>query len=227
MKKTFYLLLFVLFVSASLSKADDGIGLNRKDKPFIKELRDAERTKKGGLININCDIQLGLGISKTSFDLSTVDTSTQNLNSTSTKIGPTVGAILSVDLFGFGFTTGFQYSSKGFKTSSGNSFGANYFNLPLLFYFDTQIDKIIIDGNIGPYFGLLLSSEPSTVYKIKNFDFGLTGNVQGAYMFQKHLGVLLGVKYEYGGLNNLGNNDKVNKITSSTFYIYSGVKFIL
>jgi hypothetical protein len=62
---------------------------------------------------------------------------------------------------------------------------------------------------------------------VKNFDLGLTGNIQGAYMFQKHLGALLGVKYEYGGLNNLGNNEAIKSIKTSTFFIYSGIKFLL
>jgi hypothetical protein len=73
----------------------------------------------------------------------------------------------------------------------------------------------------------LLSQDDSPIYKVKNFDFGLTGNLQGAYMFQKLLGVLLGFKYEYGGLNNLGNNDAINSIRTSTFFIYSGIKFVL
>jgi hypothetical protein len=198
-----------------------------KDKPFFKEV---EKSRKKGLFNLNLDIQLGLGISNTSFDLNKYDSTTAYVSDPGTKLGPNIGAILSVDFFGYGFTSGVQYSSKGFETATNKTTALNYFNIPLLFYFDFQLDKVIIDGNVGPYFGLLLSqNDDSSVvpFKVKNFDLGLTGNIQGAYMFQKHLGALLGVKYEYGGLNNLGKNEAINSIKTSTFFIYSGIKFVL
>jgi len=197
-----------------------------KEKPWIKLFEKEEKSKKSGIFNLNLDIQLGVSISKTTFNFNTTDTN--HLSNTSTKVGPAAGLILSVDFLGFGFTTGLQYASKGFKQDNGNSVNMNYFNIPLLLYFDFNISKkVIIDGNIGPYFGLLMSSDESTVYKIKNFDFGLTGNLQGAYMFSNHIGSLLGVKYEYGGLNNLGNNESIKSIRTSTMFIYTGVKFVL
>jgi len=198
-----------------------------KDKPFFKEV---EKSRKKSLFNLNLDIQLGLGISNTSFDLNKYDSTTQYVKDPSTKLGPSVGAILSVDFLGFGFTSGLQYTSKGFETATNKTTALNYFNIPLLFYFDFRMDKVIIDGNIGPYFGLLLSQDDDSSvvpFKVKNFDLGLTGNIQGAYMFQKHLGALLGVKYEYGGLNNLGSNEAIKSIKTSTFFIYSGIKFVL
>jgi len=197
------------------------------DKPYFKEV---EKSRKKGLFNLNIDIQLGLGISNTIFDLNKNDSTTAYVNNPGTKLGPNIGAILSVDFFGYGFTSGVQYSSKGFETATNKTTTLNYFNIPLLFYFDFKIDNVIIDGNIGPYFGLLLSqNDDSSVvpFKVKNFDLGLTGNIQGAYMFQKYLGALLGVKYEYGGLNNLGSNEAIKSIKTSTFFIYSGIKFLL
>lgn len=199
----------------------------KETKPFSK---DAEKLlkKRNAIFNLDVDIQLGLGIANTNFDLNKTDSATQTLNSTSTKVGPSIGAIVSLDFLGFGFTSGFQYSNKGFETSTGDKSNLNYFNIPLLFYFDFNVgEKIRIDGNLGPYFGLLLSQDNNPLYKVKNFDFGLTGNLQGAYMFNRYIGVLLGAKYEYGGLNNLGNNENVKKITSSTINIYSGIKFEL
>lgn len=97
-----------------------------------------------------------------------------------------------------------------------------------MLYFDFDVtDNIRVDGNLGPYFGILLNTDDVEQYAIKNFDFGLTGNLQLAYMFNKYIGVLLGGKYEYGGLNNLGSNEYIKKTTTSTFNIYTGLKFEL
>ena len=193
--------------------------------------------KKSGLINLDVDIQLGLGIANTSNELNKVDPNTQSLQNTETKIGPSIGAIVNVDLIGFGFTTGFLYSSKGFKQNVDAIAGEqaetvtralNYLNIPLLIFVGFDINnKVLVDLNFGPYFGLLLSQDETTYYKVKNFDFGLTGDISGAYMFNKYMGALLGLKYEYGGINNLQSNEYIKKTTSSTFFIYSGLKFVL
>jgi hypothetical protein len=218
-----FLIVFVFTVLYPVNTFADG---RYKEKPWIKLFEKDEKSKKSGIFNLNLDIQLGATISKTTFNFNTTDTN--NLTNTTSKVGPSAGLILSVDFLGYGFTTGLQYSSKGFKQDNGDKFNMNYFNIPLLLYFDFNIGKkVIIDGNIGPYFGLLLSSDDSPVYKIKNFDFGLTGNLQGAYMFSNNIGSLLGVKYEYGGLNNLGNNESIKSIRTSTMFIYTGVKFVL
>ena len=228
-KKTF-LTVFIaaIFYSLIMLPADSFAGdNNNRVKPHFKE---AERllAKRNALFSLDLDIQTGLGIANTNFDLNNADTSTGDLSNTSTKIGPSIGATLSVNFFGYGFTTGMQYSNKGFETSAGDKTSLNYFNIPLLFYFDFSVgQKIRVDGNFGPYFGLLLSQDDNPLYSVKNFDLGLTGNLQLAYMFNKYLGVLLGGKYEYGGLNNLGNNEKIKKITTSTINIYTGLKIEL
>jgi hypothetical protein len=232
MRKLYLPFLFIFLFACLFQTSETNrifAGDKPKDKPFIKEI-ERLKMKKKGLFNLNIDVQLGLGISTTSFDLNKIDSATQNLNSTNTRLGPNFGAILSVDFLGYGFTSGLQYSSKGFETVSGQTTSLNYFNIPLLFYFDFQIDRTIIDGNFGPYFGLLLSQNNDAKVvpiEVKNFDFGLTGNIQGAYMFYKYIGALLGVKYEYGGLNNLGRNEAVKSVKTSTFFIYSGIKFVL
>jgi hypothetical protein len=204
---------------------------NPEEKPYFKEIKKL-KAKKSGIFNLNLDIQIGATIATTKFDLNTIDSTTANINNNSTKVGPSIGAILSFDFLGFGFTTGLQYSSKGFKTINGDNANLNFFNIPILFYFDFNVGKkVIIDGSFGPYVGLLMSSTndntPLPPYKIKNFDFGITGDIQGAYMFAKHLGSILGLKYEYGGINNLGNNLKINRTTTQTFFIYTGIKFVL
>jgi hypothetical protein len=66
---------------------------------------------------------------------------------------------------------------------------------------------------------------------MKNIDLGITAAMQGSYFFNQYLGVLLGVKYEQGGLNNLlkttGNNNYINSIKTTNWFIYSGMKFNL
>jgi hypothetical protein len=230
----FTVTLLALFVSSGFAGGNDDktrsiyeISYDKPVKLYMKEVKKHFR-KKNAIFNLDLDIQLGAAISKANFELNKVDSANNQLNTTTTKVGPTVGAILSLDFLGFGFTTGAQYSNKGFETSTGDKTNLNYFNIPLLVYFDFNVgQKIRIDGNLGPYFGLLLSDGNDPRYKVKNFDFGLTGNLQGAYMFNKYMGVLLGAKYEYGGLNNLGGNENFKKITTSTINIYSGIKFEL
>ncbi|MBZ0202890.1 MAG: PorT family protein [Ignavibacteria bacterium] len=210
-----------LFVAAGSFSGD-----KHNIKPHFKE---AEKllAKRNALFSLDVDVQLGVGISNTSFEFNKPDTN-GSLTSTSSKVGPAIGANLSLNFLGFGFTTGLLYANKGFETSTGTKTNLNYLNIPLLIYFDFNIGpKIRVDGNLGPYFGLLLSQDVNPLYKAKNFDLGLTGNLQFAYMFNKYMGVLLGGNYEYGGLNNLGSNETIKKITTSTIKIYTGMKFEL
>jgi hypothetical protein len=118
------------------------------------------------------------------------------------------------------------FASKGFQSSDGTNFNMNFFNIPLLFYFGFDVGKAIIEGNLGPYFGVLLSSDNSPVYAIKKYDFGVTGLVQCAYMLNDHIGPLLGIKYEYGGLNNLVSNESVKSARTQTMFIYTGAKIM-
>ena len=222
-----YLTLSLLFISFSVNKTL--AGEKSGDKPFLKKMEKL-RLKRGGLFNLKIDVKAGLSISNTSFDLNRNDSTTKDLGNSSSKLGPNIGATVTVDFLGYGFSSGLMYSSKGFETVSNQTTRFKYINIPLLFYFDFEISRVIIEGNFGPYFGLLLSQDNDASYvlfEVKNFDLGLTGDVNGAYMFQKHLGVLLGIKYEYGGLNNLGNNEAIKSIRTSTFFIYSGIKFVI
>lgn len=215
------------FSSQSLFAGDDG---NLSYKPFYK---GETQIKKGGIFNLSLDLQLGMTISKTKFNFNASDTNSAKVSGSSSKVGPSVGAFVSINLLGFGFTSGLVYSAKGFQTTSGENFNYHYINIPLLFYFNFDFGKVIIDGNVGPYFGLLLSQDEitsnptSNPYLLKNFDLGLTGNLQGTYMFAKHLGVLLGGRFEYGGLNNLISNELISSVSTQTFFIYTGMRFVL
>jgi len=237
MKKTglpakFFILIFILCFVSLAARAGDWEGrlrLNSKDNKTEKKLNETEKLlkKKNALFNLDVDVQVGLGMASTSIDVQKVDTNTQKLQSTDTRLGPTIGAIVNFDFLGFGFTTGIQYSAKGFETQQNIATNYNYINIPLLLYVGFESGKIRVDLQAGPYFGVLISQDESTVLTLKNFDFGLTGNISGAYMFNKYMGVLLGCKYEYGGLNNLASNEYISKVTSSTLFFYSGLKFEL
>lgn len=217
----FALVLTFALINSSLTSAGDNYN---SIKPHFKEAEKLLK-KRNALFSLDLDLQIGASFSKTTFEMNSQNDTLENSKS---KAGPLFGATLSLNLLGFGFTSGFQYNSKGFETSTGEKANLNYFNIPLLLYFDFDIgEKIRVDGNLGPYFGLLLNTDDVKQYAVKNFDFGLTGNLQLAYMFNKFMGVLFGGKYEYGGLNNLGRNEQIKKITTSTFNIYTGLKFEL
>jgi len=221
------MLLLCFAVTANTFAGDPYNRVNSKEKTIIKTEAEKLLKKRNALFSLDADLKLGVGIASTSFELNKPD-STGQLTSTSSKIGPTVGATLSLNFFGFGFTTGFQYGNKGYESGTGQKTNLNYFNIPLLLYFDFSVgDRVRVEGNLGPYFGLLMSQDENTLYKAKNFDLGLTGELQFAYMFNNNIGVLLGGNYEYGGLNNLSNNELVKKMTTSTMNIYTGLKFEL
>ncbi|MEO8513917.1 MAG: outer membrane beta-barrel protein [Ignavibacteria bacterium] len=226
--KTFYkqaviLLVMMCFISGSSFAGDKN---DYRSKPYFKEVKKL-LAKRNALFSLDADIKVGVGISNATFELNKPDTTGQ-INTTSSKVGPIAGATLSMNFLGFGFTTGFMFGNKGFKSESGDKTNLNYFNIPLLVNFDFNVgQKVRVEGNFGPYFGLLMSQDVNPAYKVKNFDFGLTAELQFAYMFNKYMGVLLGSNYEYGGLNNLGNNETVKKITTSTINIYTGLKFEL
>jgi len=226
-RNSFLVLILFCFAVTSSYAGDPYNRVNSKDsKPHFKE---AEKllAKRNKLFSLDADIKLGVGIAGTSFELNQPD-STGQLNSTTSKVGPSIGATLSLNFFGFGFTTGFAYGNKGFENQSGEKTNLNYFNIPLLLYFDFNVgQRVRVEGNLGPYFGLLMSQDANTLYKAKNFDLGLTAQLQFAYMFNKYMGVLLGGMYEYGGLNNLSNNELVKRMTTSTINIYTGLKFEL
>src|SRR5438876_12392716 len=111
MKKNIIVSVIFLFVFALsvFYPVNTFSGDRYKEKPWVKLFEKEEKSKKGGIFNLNLDIQLGVTISKTTFTFNTTDTN--HLTNTSTKVGPSAGLILSVDLLGFGFTTGLQYAS--------------------------------------------------------------------------------------------------------------------
>ncbi len=194
---------------------------------YNKQNKRNNRGSGNSLFGVNVDVIFGVGISNTTFDV--INDST-GLNNTNSKTGPNLGVNVNLRLAGFMLSTGFNYTSKGF-TANNSGYNANYFNIPLMFAYNFNISKVEIDLSAGPYVGILLSQDQSQYYKMKNIDLGIAGSLQGNYFFNNYIGMLLGVKYEQGGLNNLlqtgGANNYVSSIKTQNWFIYTGVKFAL
>ena len=220
-------LFIVLFFSGNILASGNG-----NDKPFFKDVENSRLNPGPRLFSFDLDLQVGLGIASSSFNLNKVDSNSKGLNNTGTKVGPSIGATVSLNLLGYGFSTGVLYTPKGFQTTSGTNFNLHYFVVPWLIYFNIDLNRIKINGNFGPYVGILLNkdaylSNNVNLFAPKNVDVGLSANVEGAYFFTKILGALLGVKYEYGGLNNLASTEYINSLHTSTIFVYTGLKIAI
>lgn len=204
----------------------------KKQQAEYEKMMNKQQSKQKGLgssfFGLNLDVILGMGFSNTQFD---VNGDTTGLSNSVAKSGPMIGVNVNVNLVGFAFSTGLNYSSKGFSTGSGENVNANYLNIPLMFSLGFEIGKVEMDVAAGPYLGILLSQEKSQYYELKNLDLGIAGKVQGSYFFNRFVGALLGVKYEHGGLNDMlnsnGLNNYVSSVKSRNWFIYSGIKFVL
>jgi outer membrane protein with beta-barrel domain len=250
MKKLTMLMLLTAMISLPLHAQNQNDSAKKESYNYYMKMRDSlmkaytdqnkeledrmngENENRHGLgsnlFSLKLDVIFGVGFSSTQFDL---NTDTSGLSNTESKKGPMVGANVTFGLLGFYLTTGFSYSSRGFKTSnSSNEFSANYFNIPLMFSYNFNIKKVEIDLSAGPYIGIRLSQDTSSVYQFKNIDIGIAGSLQGSYFFNRFMGAMVGVKYEHGGLNNLlettGQNN-ISSIKTRNLFIYSGVKFVL
>lgn len=219
----------IRFDSTYNSKMDSVMkSYSKQMDEYKKQTESNKRGLGSNFFGVNVDVIFGVGISNTNFEM---NTDTAGLSATSSKTGPNLGVNVNIMLAGFSFSTGFNYSSKGFTSNNSNVYSANYFNIPLMFAFNFNISKVEIDLSVGPYIGILLSQDQSQYYKMKNIDIGAAGSLQGNYFFNRFMGVLLGVKYEQGGLNNLlqtnEDNGNVSSIKTKYWFIYTGLKFAL
>jgi Outer membrane protein beta-barrel domain len=219
--------------TANYSKMRDSLMkvYTQQNKEYEKMMKKQESKKRGlgsSLFGVNLDVIFGAGFSNTEFD---VNGDTTGLSNATSKAGPMLGVNVNFNFVGFAFSTGFNYSSKGFSSGGPDQVNANYLNIPLMFAFNFDLGKVEMDIAAGPYVGILLSQEQSQYYTLKNIDLGITGNVQGSYFFNRFIGALIGVKYEHGGLNDMIDSQELNNYTSSVksrnWYIYSGIKFVL
>lgn len=193
----------------------------KMQKEYARKMEEQENMngQQNSLFGVRLDLILGYTSSNANYETNTNAGGVQ----TNIKNGAFGGANITLNLMGFSFTTGVSYSSKGFKTDNGNDYNMNYFNLPFLLSFNFNIGKVLIEPSFGPYVGIMLSGNNDSMYK--NIDIGALGSIQGSYMFQKHLGALVGFKYEYGGLNNLSKNS-TSDLHTKTWTLYSGLKIV-
>lgn len=203
----------------------------QQSKDYQKMMKKQKSKKKGlgsSFFGVNLDVIFGVGISNTQFDVNGDTTGLSNANS---KTGPMLGVNVNLNLLGFAFSTGFNYSSKGFASGSSSQVNANYLNIPLMFAFNLDVGKVEMDIAAGPYIGILMSQEKSEYYTLSNIDIGIVGTLQGAYFFNRFMGALLGVRYEHGGLNNMimqdNENSNVSSVKARNWFIYTGMKFVL
>ena len=137
-----------------------------------------------------------------------------------------------------GLYPGIQPSVSG-STGSGTSadtsaksgyLPANYLTIPLFLNIGGMVSEDVgLWFTGGPYMGFLMSQPSNTYGNIgyKNFDLGLDATLTANYVFLYPFSVIFGTTFKYGGLNNLMSSQSVEKITTSNFTFFSGVRFAL
>lgn len=245
MKKTIYLIIVLSFVMSPVLFAGDPddiktekydltvISKDRlmKDYPDVKKQYDI---KSGKPIDLYLDIQLGVG--STSANIS--DAMMNADYETNAKLGLTLGGLLHVKLFDIiSFTSGLSFQGKSFKfsppvadTAAINNFGPGekslsntYMNIPVYINIGGMItEKIGLTFCGGPYLGIRMNDDNYNGFGMKNFDLGLNGTLTGNYVIMYPFNVIAGVKFDFGGLNNLGSTAFIDNITTSNFTFFTG-----
>lgn len=241
----FALLLLSSFTSNAFSGDGDGIKLNNRvsnninlgknkfEKDYVIQKNFyAEKTGQNP-IAVYLDLELGYG--STSANITSNNTGASY--STASNGGINVGGLFYLRVADvWSFSTGLDFFNKKFEvtTTDTNIAALNrvqdvsnqYLNIPLYFNVGGMIsDKVGLTFMGGPYLGLLLSTNESAGLGYKNFDFGLAGTLTGNYVVAPLVSVILGTKFQYGGLNNLGSNNNVESIHTTNFTVFSGVRF--
>ncbi len=245
MKKSFYSLLLIfsiLLLSLTASRADQRfdpkLKLNNK-RNFSAEIKKRDYDKAlriqkkiaGSAFGISVDFQLGYNSTNANADA----TSDQQQVTTTSKGGFAFGALLNVNLLGFGFSTGLDFTKKNFgiqipyynSTSSVDSISTNlsnsYMNIPLNVNFGGMIsDDVGLSFSGGPYFGILLNPD-NAVSGFKDFDFGLNGILTGRYYLNPFMAIILGTQGQYGGLNNLLSSSSVETLHTFNWGLFTGL----
>ena len=120
------------FIIIAVLGSSEGLYAGDNFKLKLRDISAEKRLAKKKLIGIDLDIQVGVSISKTNFE-TTVPNDT--LDNTTSKTGPLIGALLSVNFFGLGFTSGLQYSAKGYETTTGGKSKYEFFQYPVIVLF--------------------------------------------------------------------------------------------
>ncbi len=246
MRKLFLLILLSAFIllSGGRTFAGDPDGDNKVNKQKKEKLEKDYTLKKKEFdilhnskpIDIYIDYQLGLGSGSANIS----NALTSNAYDTKSVLSFNTGGIVHISFFEFiSFTTGVSFVGKSFKftppqldTAAINKFGAGekslkstYLNIPLYLDFGGMLtDKIGLTFTGGPYLGIRLNSEDYDGLAYKNFDLGLSGTLTGNYVIAYPLNLILGVNFQFGGLNNLASTKFIDHITTQNFNVFTGLR---
>ena len=227
--------------SKPLLKKDSKINLlSKKDLDYKKAKKEFDFVSGNKAVDFYVDFQLGVGGTSTSV------TSASGVGdyTAKSKLGYKTGALFYVSLFDmFSFSSGLSFNGKSFELTNPNvkplttdsSFKpgsslyvvANYLDIPLNIHFGGMVaEKIGLDFNGGPYLGIRMSvpDNVSNGSGFKNFDLGLNGTLTGSYVFAYPLSAILGVDFQYGGLNNLGKTATVDRISMFNYTMFTGLR---
>lgn len=102
-----------------------------------------------------------------------------------------------------------------------------YFIIPVNYEVSIGTSNFALVLTPGVYGGFLLSTNEDEVLPLKNFDLGFDIKFFAEQRLSQKTLLTAGIRYERGGLNNLGSNAQIDKITSSVFYFFGGLKLIL
>ena len=253
MKNILLLVFAITFLTSGYIKAGDGDEKDPKHNisfsntsRFLQDYKLAKKEfnyKTGKLVEFFVDFQLGA--SGTNANITKTPGSTGGDYTTTSKLGYTTGALVYLNLFNMvSFSTGLSFNGRSFGVTT-PSYGfdtaqikpgktsyirGNYLDIPLNFNIGGMLtEKFGLWFNGGPYFAVLLStpSDNGTGLGYKNFDLGLVGVLTANYVFAYPFSVLLGTSFKYGGLNNLGNTAFVDKITTTNYSFFTGLRFQL
>ncbi len=188
------------------------------------------------LIDIYIDLQLGVGSTSGTVG-NALGTGTYKTDS---KIGVKTGGVISIaikDLFSF--TTGLELNGKQFSftppvtdTAANNVFkgaenilSGTYMNIPLYINVGGMISEDVgLTFYGGPYLGFRVNTTTLSETGFKDVDLGLSGTLTGNYVVAYPLSLLLGVNFQFGGLNNLGGSKFIDNITTQNFTVFTGAR---
>lgn len=245
MKKSFCSLLLaisIIALSVTVSKADKNFdpklklnsnrnfSLEIKKKDYDQALKTHRRIA-GSAFGISVDFQLGYNSTNANADA----TSSLQPVTTTSKGGFAFGALLNINLLGFGFSTGLDFTKKNFgiqipyydSTTSidsiSSSLSNSYMNIPLNVNFGGMVSEDIgLSFSGGPYFGILLNPD-NAVSGFKDFDFGVNGILTGRYYLNPFMAIILGTQGQLGGLNNLLSSSSVEKLNTFNWGLFTGL----
>ncbi|MCX7833506.1 MAG: hypothetical protein N2490_04775 [Ignavibacteria bacterium] len=245
-KSEFLTFLFIMFLVAQSILAGDPDDL-KESKNIVKLNKDKLHNdykfkkkeydiKTGKPVDFYIDFHLGLGSTTASISNAT----NKGAYETASKLGAMLGGAIHLNLFDIvSFTSGLDLQGKSFKFtppitdsiaintmgSGEKSLSNTYLNIPININVGGMIsEKVGLVFNGGPYIGIRLNNDNYNGLGYKNFDFGLNGTLILNYVIQYPFSIIFGTKFEFGGLNKLGNTNLIDDITTSNYSFFSGAR---